>query len=284
MIEGFARTAVVVAMLATTGCGASPYYAGEPQKAFLPTRGPVQRLGEFRLMPGERLFETPVGFREAVTLDAGVGGTLLGKPFAMPAGGVLVRTFVAGQAAAGIPRSAVVLCGTATPGPGPSPLAAGLIGAAAGARSGGMRVCLIDGEGDGRAERAFSLAAKRIEDAAPVAIEPAAYTQVSRHVMPGESAARLTYAGKPGKTGGSIGFDLSVVEEGRPLVFNNTRTAAKLADLPKRLEVMGAAFTVKSYDPADGSVVVAVERGFNELTYGLTMRTTTTYIPIHVPH
>ena len=41
--------------------------------------------------------------------------------------------------------------------------------------------------------------------------------------------------------------------------------------------------TVKAYNPADGSVVVDAERGFQPGEYGITTTTTTTYIPIYVP-
>lgn len=279
------RTAAAVSLaLLAAGCGASPYYVSESKKAFLPMRGAPPRLGEVRLLPGETLFQSPVGYREAATLATPVTGNLLGKPFGFPAGALLTRNRVFGVAAtAHVPPTATVLCGAAAARAPAGMVAGALLGSAV--KGGGTRrVCLIDAQGDGTLEQAILVGAGKPEEAVPVAIAPAAYKALINEPMPGESVAKLTYAGKPGRVAGdSVGFRLSVVEDGHPLFFQNVRTAAKLNKLPQRLQVMSAAFTVKAYDPADGSVVVDVERGFQESEYGITTTTRTTYIPIYIP-
>lgn len=271
--------------LVVSGCAAAPYYANPSPKAFLPQKGKQQALGETRLVPKQILMETPVGFREAARLESPVSVTLVGKTFAFAPGDVLAGATITGAASGQIPAGAKIMCGTPRVDVAKNLLSASTLGITSVLNRTGTstQLCLIDAQGDGRAEQAILVGIKSLKDAAPVAIGAAAYAIVENEPMAGESVARIMYDGKPGKTGGGINFRLAVIEGGTPLFFNNTTTRVALKNLPQRVSLMGAAFTVKSYNPVDGSVIVDVERGLQDGNYGITTTTTTTYIPIYVP-
>ena len=271
--------------LALAGCAASPYYATPSKKAFLPAEGKPQRTGEVRLSPKDVLFETPVGYRVAARLTDPVTVDVIGKHYAFAAGELLVATELAGTAAAQVPAGSRVMCGTAQLHTAKNLVALATLGMSSVAnRTGGStQFCLIDSDRDEKVDKAILVGVKKAADAAPVTIAPARYTVVRDQPLDGESVARIVYDGKPGKLKGNVDFELKVVEGGSPLYFQNGRTRANIAKLPQQVELMGTVFTVKSYNPADGSVVVDAERGFQPGEYGITVTTTTTYIPIYVP-
>lgn len=278
-------TLLMAAMGMLSACAASPYYVAESKKAFLPARADPVAPGERRVRPDQPVTQTPVGWRNAARLDAGVDVTIIGKRFVFTPGQVVAMASVSGSASRQIPAGARIGCGEGRVNLAKNLLAASTLGITTvfNRTGNGARLCLIDTDADGRMDHAILAGVRRIADATPVAIAPTPFTLLNDQPMPGESGASILYRGKTGLVGGHISFDLSVVEGGTPLIFNNVRTRVKLADLPQRVVLMGAAFTVKSYDPVDGSILIDMENGFHDGNYGVHAMTTTQYIPIYVP-
>lgn len=251
-------SALLVLCLLAPGCSVPLYGVMQSQKAFLPAKGPPQPRGELVVSPDQVVLQTPVGFRRSARLAGPTAFTIAGKKFALDPQTVLV--------AAGLraPESARSLVGRQ-------------------AYCMGSKVCLIDSDADNAFDTAIRPDAKKEAEAGPVAITPIGYEALTNEPMPGESYARIYYRGKTGLIGGRISFDLQVMEAGNRLHFDNVRTSVNLKELPKQVQLMGAIFTVQSYDPATGKVTLDVKRGFVEGEYGITVQTRTQYIPIYIP-
>ena len=280
------RTIVTIAALAlTAGCAGSPYEVSSSPKAFLPQLAQApQPKGLTTVMPDQALLQTPVGWRSAATLDGQVTGSIIGKNFAFETGETMPVASVRGTSSAQFPLGTVALCGTPHVNAAKILLAASTLGITSMFNRTGnnWQVCLLDTDHDSRVEQAILAGVKSEKDAVLVKISPEPYRLVRNAAMPGESEARIVYRGKTGLTGGHVSFDLQVKENGQPLVFNNVRTSVDLGKLPQHVSLMGANFTVQSYNPADGSAVVDVERGFMPGTYGVETTYSTQYIPIYI--
>src|SRR3546814_2815443 len=61
------------------------------------------------------------------------------------------------------------------------------------------------------------------------------------------------------------------------------RRKVDIKSLPQEVLLMGANFTVQSYDPATGKIKADIANGFREGDYVLTTTTRTAYIPIYIP-
>lgn len=281
----FARCWLFAGLFLVSGCAAQPYYVGTSRNAFLPARGAPQQLGERRVSPDAIVLETPVGLRRGAFLEAPVEISLIGKSFGFQKGDLLVRADVSGAASGQIGAMAVTLCGDPQVNIAKNLMSASTLGITSiFNRTGSFsQVCLIDGDGDGKLEKAILAGVKSMKDAAPVAIAPTEYRLVENEPFGGDSVARIRYRGETGLVGGHVSFDLEVREKGQPLLFSNVRTQLSVKKLPQRVMLMGAVFMVKSYNPYDGHVVVDVEQGFRNSEYGITTTTTTTYIPIYMP-
>lgn len=281
------RTAIsAAAFLTLAGCAASPYYVSTSPKTFLPGHGPATVLGERTLAPDAVVLETPVGYERVVKLGAPLTTKIIGKDFGFGDGDLLTAATITGASSAFVPPSAVTACGAPRVDVLKTALNASTLGITSLLnRTHGMsQVCLIDADLDGRLEKAILAGVKSQKDAVPVAIEPTSYTIIDKQPMPGESAARILYRGKTGLfKGGNVSFDLEVVEGGQKLYFNNVRTKVDIDNLPQTVTLLGSIFTVNSYDPVDGKVVIDVQKGFSEGKYGITTTTSTTYIPIYIP-
>ena len=281
------RIAAVSALAAlAAGCGAAPYYVSSSPKVFLPQQAVGPRpTGMRTVMPDESLFTTPVGWRSAATLSGTASGSVVSKEFVFEQGETLAVATITGTAASGFSKGTIALCGTPRVDTAKTLLAASTLGVTSlfNRTGASWQVRLLDTDGDARLEQAILAGVKSEKDAAPVAIEPVSYRLVTNAVMPGESDARIVYRGKTGLVGGHVSFDLQVTESGQSLVFTNVRTQVDLEDLPQRVSLMGTEFTVRSYDPANGSAEIEVHRGFVPATYGLETRYTTQYIPIYMP-
>lgn len=285
MVNRGKRWLVAGALAMLSGCAGSPYYVTPTKKAFLPQLGEAQQLGERRITPDGIVAQTPVGWRQAARLDVPVNVSLVGKRFQFQPGDLLAEATVGGTASGQVPSGALVMCGEPRANLAKNLLSASTLGITSAFNRTGASAqpCLIDADRDGRVEKAILAGVKSAKDAVPVTITPAAYSSLTNQPMGGESTARILYRGKTGLVGGHVSFDLLVTEGGQPLPFDNVRTQVSLSKLPQRVMLMGTAFTVKSYNPADGSVLIEMERGFVEGEYGITTSYTTRYIPIYVP-
>jgi len=144
------------------------------------------------------------------------------------------------------------------------------------------RLCMVDSNRDGLMEKAFVVGAKVMEAQSLRDIPPVPVTFAHNLPLPGESEMRLRFAGRGGLLG-NLGFDLEVVEEGKPLTFSNGRTVISADKLPHDVNIMGARFTVLSFDNATRTARIRWIRGFAPTTYGVESVQTTTYIPVYVP-
>ena len=271
--------------LLLAGCSGPHYSVSLASKAFLPGKGNVQPLGLAEFAPDATMFETPVGFRKAAHLNDPVKLTLAGKDFSFAAGDQFAGASIYGKSASLLPPSAAIFCGNERMNAFKALTAFSTLGVSSLLNRTGnsTQICLIDSDKDAKFDKAILSGAKRAEDVAPISIPPAGYDVAINDVMAGESIGRIIYRGKTGMIGGHISFDLHVIESGTPLVFDNVRRKVDIKSLPQEVSLMGTKFTVKSYDPASGKIMVDVANGFREGDYGLTTTTRTTYIPIYVP-
>jgi len=278
------RASCLMPAAALAGCAASPYWVDTASPAFLPEHGAPTSPGERKLLPDQLLFETPIGFSAAVEIAAPVDAQLLGKRYALPPKAQLAVARVSGEAAIALPRGARSACGNVNASLLKSTAALSTLGLSTLLSKTALqsRLCLVDEENDGLFDKAFVAGVRSMKDAAPVAITPVPYRNLFGEPMPGTSVARITYRGKTGLVGGHVSFDLTIIEAGQPLMFDNVRTQVSIKTLPQTVSLMGTSFTVKSYDPTDGHVMVDVHRGFLKGEYGITTTTSTTYIPIYV--
>ena len=272
-------------LLLASGCSAPHYGVSLSSKAFLPDRSAPPPLGAAEFAPDAVMFETPVGFRKAARLDAPIEAKLAGKDFAFAAGDQFAGATLFGKSASLVPKSAAVFCGSERMNAVKALTALSTLGASSLLNRTGnsTQICLIDSENDATFDRAILSGVKRAEDVAPISITPTAYRVAINDVMAGESVARIIYRGKTGMIGGHISFDLHVIESGSRLMFDNVRSKVDIKSLPQQVTLMGTMFTVKSYDPESGKIMVDIARGFPEGNYGLTTTTRTSYIPIYVP-
>lgn len=287
-LSRFKVTAAAAVLALTAGCGARPYSVSASPKTFLPQQAAApQPTGLRTVQPDQAVLATPVGWRSAAQLGGEVTGSIVGKTFAFEAGQALPLASVSGSARGNLPYGTVALCGRPHANAAKTLIAASTLGISSILNKTGFnwQVCLLDTDHDAKVEKAILVGVKSEADAAPVAIVPVPYRLTSNARMPGESEARIIYRGKTGLTGGHVSFDLQVKEEGQALFFDNVRTKVDVDKLPQRVSLMGTEFTVRSYNPADGSAVVEIHRGFVPATYGVhaSYSARTQYIPIYIP-
>lgn len=242
---------------------------------------------EFTVKKGEIFYSRPVGRAWMAVLGGDLNLTIAGKTATMPKGTQLnVARSVGGKAAAELEDEARVFC---APAQNNWNMAKGLANlltlslfASAERFQPNTQFCVVDTERDGQVDKAFLAGAKKADDLTPVAIQPTPIS-VERDVpLPGESEARLRFAGGVGILG-NLGVDIEVVEEGKRLVYSNGRTLVSKGKLPKDVNIFGASFTILSYDPKAREARIRWNSGFRSGEYGITTTTTTAYIPIYIP-
>lgn len=273
---------IVPAAAALTG--ASGYSVAPTKKMVLPPAQPVEAGQEVTLKPGDVLLRNPVGYSQAATLEEDVSIGIAGKSATLVKGSVLMVAMVGGEASTNLVRGASVFCTEAQTDSAKAFASLLTLGLAGNLRSVGMttQFCLVDSEGDGKVDEAFLAGTKNAEDQKPVQLTPTAIT-VGRGVpMPGESEARIRYRGPVGITG-NLGFDLEVVENGKPLSYNNRRSLVKKGQLPADMTIFRSKFTVLSYDAATKEARIRLASGIGVGTYGITTTYSTQYIPIYIP-
>ena len=267
--------------------GASGYTVTPSKNRILPAEDRVAPGDEFAVRKGDVFYARPVGRSFMAVLGGDLALNIAGKSATLPKGTQLnVARAVGGEAGRRIEDEALVVCATAENGWNAAKGIANLLTLSLFAR--GQRTdsftqfCLVDTERDGMADKAFLAGAKKAEDLEPLAIEPTPVSIARDVALPGESEARLRFAGGVGILG-NLGFDLEVVEEGRRLVYSNGRTLVPKSKLPKDVTIFGAAFTVLSYDSEKKEARIRWQSGFRPSEYGISTTTTTTYIPIYIP-
>ena len=242
---------------------------------------------EFTVKKGEVFYSRPVGRAWSAVLGGDLNLTIAGKTTTLPKGTQLnLARGVAGKAGKELEEEARVFC---APAQNNWNMAKGLANlltlslfASAERFQPNTQFCVVDTERDGQVDKAFLAGAKKADDLTPVEIQPTPIS-VERDVpLPGLSEARLRFAGQVGFFN-DVGVDLEVIENGRPLVYQNGRTLVPKGKLPRDVTIFGASFTLLAYDPKTKVAKMRWNRGFNPGEYNVTTTTTTTYIPIYVP-
>jgi hypothetical protein len=140
------------------------------------------------------------------------------------------------------------------------------------------QLCLVDADKDGLVEKAILAGANKSKDQVPVEIVPTKISVMQDVLLPGVSQAQIRFAGKVGWLG-DIAFDLQVIENDRPLIFQNGRTLVNPKNLPQTVDIFGAILLVESYDKASQVAKIKVVKGFDPFEYGIQTTTTYVYIP-----
>lgn len=278
----FARLSPIVATLACVACAPGNHALNADR---LMLGGDPAAVGKTLVVaPGEVVLESAIGYGSAIRTLGDVEVVIAGEGGTFPAGSVLEDARVTGPAADAMPGSAAYFCAnkdfhlvqnTVTA------LTLGLGGMFSRTAS-TTRLCMADSDADMALDHALLIGARMASDKAPQPMTPVPYEKVSRVAMPGESAVRIRYLGKVGLLG-KLGFELSVLEEGDELAFNNRRVLVQPEDLPETVSRAGGFFTVLSHDPATDAVTVRIDRAIPSGSYGLTYTTTTRYVPIYMP-
>ena len=272
----------IAAMLGA--CSGPQYWVDSAPTMTVPTAG-MQTLGPRSVAPDQVVLSAPVGFAAAAILDTDSTVSILGRDHAFARADTLPMARLSGKAVRALPANAAVFCGRPSTHLAKALVSASTLGLSSivNRTANVSRVCFVDADRDLSAEQALLVGVKSDADAVPVPIAPLAYRVAAAQPMSGESQMRIFYRGKTGMIGGHVSFDVNVIEQGVPLVFENVRRSVDIDDLPATVQIMGASFTVQSYDPATGAAVIDVQKPIPAAGYGITTTTTTQYIPIYVP-
>ncbi|HEX8623734.1 MAG TPA: hypothetical protein VF782_01510 [Allosphingosinicella sp.] len=266
---------------------ASGYLVTPSKNKILQVEDKLAPGSEITVRKGEVFYARPVGRAFMAVLGGDLTLTIAGKSVTLPAGTQLnVARKVAGKAAGQLDDPARVFCTPTKKNWNMAKGIANLLTLSLFASSQRTDVftqfCVVDSEGDGMVDKAFLAGARKPEDLQPVTIEPTPISVSSDVPLPGESEARLRFAGGVGILG-NLGIDLEVVEEGNRLSYSNGRTLLKKSKLPRDVNIFGASFTVLSYDSETKEARIRWNSGFLPAEYGITTTTTTTYIPVYIP-
>jgi hypothetical protein len=275
--------ALALGGLLSGACAGPQYFVETAPTVTVPLA--EQTLGVRSVAPGETVLEAPVGYMLAAKLEADAVVSIIGREFAFASEETLPLGRIGGRAASSLPEGGLAFCGLPNSNLAKNMLAASTLGVTTLLNRTGAetRVCFVDKERDNFAESALLVGAKSDADAAPVPIAPLAYRLATAEPMSGESVMRISYSGKTGMVGGHVSFDLAVREQGRPLYFDNRRRKVNIRELPQKVSLMGAEFTVLSYDPVTGSAEIDVHQAIPRASYGVQSSYTTQSIPIYVP-
>jgi hypothetical protein len=287
MMRKFTAAAALVpaAFLLTAASG---YLVTPSKNKILQVEDKLVPGSEITVRKGEVFYARPVGRAFMAVLGKDLVLTIAGKSVTLPAGTQLnVARQVAGKAAGQLDDPARVFCTPTKKNWNVAKGIANLLTLSLFASSQRTDVftqfCVVDSEGDSLVDKAFLAGARKAEDLQPVTIEPTPIAVSSDVPLPGESEARLRFAGGIGITGKNIGIDLEVVEEGKALTYSNGRTYVSKSKLPRDVNIFGASFTVLSYDKETKEARIRWNGGFHPAEYGVTTTTTTTYIPVYIP-
>lgn len=240
---------------------AGGYFVSPSGNKVLPGEDKLAPGTEITVGKGEIFYRRPVGRSLTALLGAELALTVGGKSTILPAGARLevARTIVLEHGTPSLGKSGRTFCAPAE-------------------RESDDHVpqfCFFDSDGDGLVDKAFLAGVRRKTGLEPVAIKPTPVSLASDVPLPGESEARIRFAG-------NLRFDLEVVEEGKSLSYSNGRTALKKSKLPADVSFFGGSFTVLSYDSATDQARIRWNSGFSEGEYSIS-RTRSTTTHVYVP-
>lgn len=265
--------------------GAGSYVVTPYENRVLPGTEVPASGDELVITKGKVFHSKPVGQQAQAALGDDLQLIVDGENLSLKAGTLLrPARQVTGSAGTAL-KSADVYCAPLASELGKNKRPGGALGALLVGRvvPANPRICLVDGNRDGKVEQAFLLETRLDDERGLHDIPPIPVTITHDVPLPGESEIRLRFAGQVGLVG-NLGFDLEVVESSRPLTFSNGRTVISAGRLPTDVTIMGARFTVLSYDREAKTARIRWLEGFAPGAYGVETVRTTTYVPIYIPH
>lgn len=224
---------------------------------------------------GDVFHRQHLGRSNAAHLDSTVTFYFLGQAASIQKGEQLIKSSASGVSAGQIQASDILYC-TAAKRTGKKRVVGvsevnavrGDFDAIAKLRHVQTQTCVIDVGGDGFVENAFVADTSNRELIAPVSITPTKVEQLGLVAMPGESEARVVFDGPVGILG-NMSVSLQLIEEGKPLAFDNGQRLFNGSTLPRTVEMLGGSFTVLSYDSKTKSGQIRIDRAFAASPYGI---------------
>lgn len=229
---------------------------------------------ERAIAPGDILMRAPLGWADAATIRQDVSLEIAGLGETISSASMLSGvTSARGGDLAGLPEGRRIYCGEQR---------VNAVGAVAGIATFGLtnigsrvarvrRFCLVDGDADGRFERAFLVGAKRAADQHMIEIAPVPYEAMRNHpIGPGDFVQVRFGAG--GLLGNPLIFvdyyrgnilqpiDALYTGEGRAMI--RTRAATAFRTTPRGFAIGPAQFTMLSFDRETKAARVRYERDF----------------------
>lgn len=255
----FAVAALIPAAFLLMGGG---YFVSPSWNKILAAEDKLAPGTEIIVRKGEIFYRRPVGRSLTATLGAELALTVGGKSATLPAGARLevARNIVMEHGTPPLGKSGRTFCAPAE----------------RESKDHVPQFCFFDSDGDGLVDKAFLAGVRRKTGLEPVAIKPTPVSMANDVPLPGESEARIRFAG-------NLRFDLEIVEEGKRLTYDNGRTGLKKSKLPADVNFFGASFTVLSYDSESDEARIRWNSGFPEGEYSISTRTTGTTTHVYVP-
>jgi hypothetical protein len=255
----FAVAGLIPAAFLLTAGG---YFVTPSWNKILPAEDKLVPGTELTVRKGEIFYRRPLGRSLTATLGGELAVTVGGRSATLPAGSPLevVRNISIEHGAPPLGGSSRKFCAPAE----------------SESKDRVPQFCVFDSDGDGLVDRAFLAGVRRKAGLEPVAIRPTPVSVASDVPLPGESEARLRFAG-------DLRFDLELVEEGRRLSYSNGRSVLKKSRLPADVNFFGASFTVLSYDSSTDQARIRWNSGFPEGEYSITTTTASPTTHVYVP-
>ncbi len=266
--------AALALIAAAAPAQAEQYRVAVSGTVILPSEETHEAGAERAIVPGDILMRAPLGWGDAATVREHVSLEIAGLRETISPGSVLQgATSARGGDLAALPEGRRIYCAAQS---------VNAIGAAMGVATFGLtnigsrvarvrRFCLVDGDADGRFERAFLVGAKRAPDQQMVEIAPVPYEAAqNRPIGPG-SFVQIRY-----EAGGLLGNPLIFIDyyltnvlqpidalytgEGRDAVRSRAATAFRTT--PRGFAIGPAQFTVLSFDRETKAARIRYERDF----------------------
>ncbi len=279
-VISFRQLALSFMLLSGLSACASSDYAIVPDRLMLGNG--AQTAGQtVTVKPKDVLMESGLGYRNAIELSEEVSIEVAGKSTIFPGKTLLEKATILGDVSTFLPKDTAFFCadnnwngvnavlGVMTLG----------LGSLASRTSSNTRFCMADSDNNMTLDHVILIGAKREADRVPLQIEDIPYQTKINVPMATESYARIRYLGKIGLRG-RLGFELTLIENGKALQFTNKRVIAKPDELPEELRQLGARFTVLAFNEETEEATIRIGRPIPAGTYGIHTYTTTRYVPI----
>lgn len=294
---GAVSLAVALALLPSpAAAGSRAYRVSLSGMVILPPDAPRQSGEERVVRPGDIVLRAPLGWGSSATIDTDLRVEIAGVAETIAAGARLMEARERSGGDLGtLSDEARVFCADERVNVTnvlASSMTLGLSNLATRV-SRLRRFCFVDGDRDGRLERAFLVGTKRDEDRRMVDISPTPYTHAENRPIGEGHHIELVYdrAGLFGVPGFRLGHLAAGSPQPVQTIFtgvgedrSRTRaaTAIRTARIPQLLEIGPASLTVTRFDPETKEATIRYERDFSLTPVAFLAPPQTTYIFVPV--